>query len=145
MGTQDTRHPGVHVPYMGVQPRFPSLIVLSYSHLSDILSDSVRFCNNYSLFRSFRYQRNSPWRIRLGRRSVSTLNVFLGGPCWVSVAARGLSLVAENGAALYCGAQASPCDVFSMSRSTSPGCVGFRSYGTCAQWLWLVGSRARSQ
>ena len=79
MGTQDTRHPGVHVPYMGVQSRFPSLIVLSYSHLSDILSDSVRFCNNYSLFRSFRYQRNSPWRIRLGRRSVSTPNVFWGG------------------------------------------------------------------
>ena len=79
MGTQVARHPGVHVPYMGVQPRFPSLIVLSYSHLSDILSDSVRFCNNYSLFRSFTYQRNSPWRIRLGRRSVSTPNVFWGG------------------------------------------------------------------
>lgn len=77
VGSQGAQYPGVHVPCMGATAplSFIDCFILS---LSDILSDSVRFCNNYSLFRSFRYQRNSPWRIRVGKRSVSTPN-FGGG------------------------------------------------------------------
>ena len=136
-------------PTWGPQPHFASLIVLFCGHLSDIPSDSVvKFCNNYSLSKSFRYQRNSPRRIRLRKRSVSTPNeclfFFFFGRVGSLLLCVGFLWLQQTGAALYCGAQASHYDVFSVFRSTSPRCVGFSSYGMSDQCLWLVGSRALS-
>ena len=51
--------------------------------------------------------------------------------CWVSVAARGLSLVVASGATLRCGARASHCGGFS--------CCGARALGVQAQKLWHTG------
>ena len=64
---------------------------------------------------------------------------------WVFVAARGLSLVAASG-----GYSSLRCAGFSfwwllLLRSTGSRCMGFSSYGTWAQQLWLTGSRAQAQ
>ena len=140
---------GYMSPTWEPQPHFASLIVLFCGHLSDILSDRVvKFCSNHSLSKSFRYQRNSPRRIRLQKRSVSTPNeclfFFFFGRVGFLLLCVGFLWLRQTGAALYCGAQASHYDVFSVFRSTSPRCVGFSSYGMSDQCLWLVGSRAPS-
>ena len=65
--------------------------------------------------------------------------------CWVSVAARRLSLAVVSGAysSLWCAG-------FSfrwllLLRSTGSRRTGFRSCSTQAQWLWFAGSRAQAQ
>ena len=60
--------------------------------------------------------------------------MYVGWVCWVFVAAGELFLVTASGAALSCGAQASPCG----SRS----CCGAQALGTQALYLQHVDSVA---
>ena len=59
--------------------------------------------------------------------------------CWVSVAARGLSLVEASGATLRCGARASHCSGFSCCRAQA---LGTQASVVAACGLSSCGSRA---
>ena len=51
----------------------------------------------------------------------------------------------KQGLLSSCNAQASHCGGFSCCRAWALELVGFRSYSTWAQQLWLPGSRAQAQ
>ena len=60
--------------------------------------------------------------------------------CWVFVAVRGLSLVAVSGGYSSLRFARFSLRWLLLLRSTGSRCVGFSSFGTWAQQLWLTGS-----
>ena len=65
---------------------------------------------------------------------------------WVSFTLHGVSLVVVSWRLLSsCSAPTSHCSDFSCCRALALKCMGVNSYGTWAQALWIMGSRAHIQ